>query len=571
VTLAAFSGLAHNGFVGFDDNVYLTDNAMVRRGLTIDGIAWAFRTTDGVNWHPVSWLSHMLDVSLFGMRPGAHHLVGLLLHGANTVLLFGVMRSFTGTLWRSALVAALFAVHPLHVESVAWASERKDLLSTGFVLLALLAWRRHLGRPTAARYAAVCLLFAAALLAKPMPVTFPFVLLLLDWWPLGRWEPLETRRSGARRSILGAMAPWSLWREKAPFFVLAAASSAVTYVVQRGAGAMSFGEHLGVPARAVNAALSWMRYLGKALWPRDLAILYPLPGTPPPWWLWGGAVVALAGITFAAVRLHRSRPWLSVGWFWYLGTLVPVIGLVQVGSQSMADRYTYLPLTGIFLAVAWEIAAVVRRRPKVRFALIAAVLGLLGALIAATRAQTAVWRDDITLFRHALAVTERNWIVHHHLGNALAAAGRDDEAVSNYLETLSSYPFHVPTHNNLGGSYARQGRTGDAERHFRIAIALQQDYAPAHYNLGTLLLERGDLAGAERSFREANRLEPDSADILNSLGVALLKEGRIDEAATRFAEALHRDPGHRLARVNLERLGPESGTAPHQEGEERNR
>jgi tetratricopeptide (TPR) repeat protein len=484
LTLAALGGVGRNGFINFDDDAYLTANPMVAGGLTPEGLAWAFTTTHAANWHPLTWLSHQLDVTLFGLEPGPHHLVGLAIHAANGILLFLVLTGATGAPWRSFLVAALFAVHPLRVESVAWAAERKDLLAALFTLLSLRAWLAHLRAPSGGRYAPALLLYALALLAKPMAVTFPFLLFLLDWWPLGRvrpgWRPWGRPGGGPPGHLLYLVA------EKFPFLLLATLAGAVTFEAQRSGGAMRVGLEAGFPLRASNALLSWWRYLSTTAWPRDLALLYPLPEAVPPWWHWGGALLALLAVTLLALRLSRRSPWLGAGWLWYLGTLLPVIGLVQVGAQARADRYTYLPLVGIGLAAAWVLAEAAGRLPPRRLTLAGLAAAILLVLAAVTRLQTARWRDSATLYRHTLAVTARNGIIHHQLANALAAGGDDREAVAHYRRVLAIQPLHVPTHNNLGASLARLGRTEEAAYHFRTALTLDPAYVPALLNLERL-------------------------------------------------------------------------------------
>jgi hypothetical protein len=489
LTFLALGRVAGNGFVGMDDEAYITGNAHVAGGLSLPAAAWAFRSTERSNWHPLTWLSHQADASLFGLDPAGHHLVGLALHAANAVLLFAVLRGASGALWRPAAVAALFALHPLHVESVAWAAERKDLLSTLLLLLALGAWLRR-ARRGGGFPAATAALFAAALLAKPMPVTFPFLLLVLDWWPLGRWAPAGVGPPGAASARFGVLPPAALLREKAALFLLAAASCVVTYRVQEASGAMSGANAIPGAVRAANALVSYVRYLGKAAWPLELAVYYPF-STRIPWWQWAGALLALVAASAWVLRSARRRPWLAAGWLWYLGTLVPAIGLVQVGGQALADRYTYVPLVGIFVGAVWAAGAGARRPgPGARAipALVAAVVAALGLL---SFRQAGYWRDGETLFRHAQAVSPGSWVILNNLGTALATRGRLAEAEEAFRAALRLEPFRAQLHGNLGRALAAQGRRAEAEQAYRRALLIDPRFAQARANLAALLAEPG--------------------------------------------------------------------------------
>jgi tetratricopeptide (TPR) repeat protein len=536
-TLAVFWPVTRQGFINIDDNVYVVDNPRVREGLTWRGVVWAFSNDSAMaNWHPVTWLSHQLDVSLFGLRPGRHHLVSLLLHAANALLFLFLFRNLTGALWPSLTVAAIFALHPLHVESVAWIAERKDVLSTFFWLMALAAWLRQVRRPAAAVSLAATALFALSLMAKPMGVTFPFVLLLLDWWPLGRWR-------------LGSAAP--LFREKLPLFVLSAIASLIAVATQSAAGAVGRLELLPFPVRLTNAVVSYVAYLGKMVWPSRLAIYYPHPGGGWPWWQPALAALLLASLTAVAIREARRRPWLVTGWLWYAGTLVPVIGLVQVGSQAMADRYTYVPLVGVFVAVSWEAASLVRAHPGLRPA--AAALGVLMvvALLWLTGAQVARWRDNRTLFSHALAVTSGNFQAHSGLGIALSMEGRKEEAIDHYREALRLRPEFPPALKNLSVELAALGRLDEAESYAREAVRLEPDRAAALNNLGSILERRGQSAAAMALFEAALKLDPGQGLAHNNLGLVLSHAGRHREAEAHYRDALRLDPGLAAAHNNL--------------------
>ncbi len=432
-TFMAFWQVTHCDFINFDDPEYVTDNRHVQDGLTVEGILWAFTTGHAANWHPLTWISHMVDVQLFGLQPGWHHLTNLLFHLANTLLLFLVLNRMTKALWQSAFVAALFALHPLHVESVAWVAERKDVLSTFFWMLTMGMYVSYVARPGLTRYLTLLLCFALGLMAKPMLVTLPFVLLLLDYWPLQRLEqkkpPQEVRKplSKDKKRTPPVKAPvqpvdhWPLIRplltEKIPLFVLAVLSSIVTYLVQHHGGAVESLEAFPPSARVANAFVSYSTYMVKMLWPTNLAVFYPHPR----WWpLWQvlGSVVLLIAITVLAIRGAKKRPYAAVGWLWYVGTLVPVIGVVQVGSQAMADRYTYIPLVGLFIIVAWAVPELLKKWPYRKEALIVLSALCLLCLFLVTWRQVGYWRNSIALYDHALEVTDANSLIHNNRGTA---------------------------------------------------------------------------------------------------------------------------------------------------------
>jgi tetratricopeptide (TPR) repeat protein len=491
--LAVYAPVARNGFVPIDDDVYITGNPAVLAGLTRAGVAWALTATHGGNWHPLTWISHMADVSLFGADPAAHHLVSVACHAANAVLLLLLLARVTGRLPESALAAALFAVHPLHVESVAWAAERKDVLSALLFLLTLTAYARYAARPGPRRALPVAALFLLGLAAKPMLVTLPFVLLLLDGWPLGRFRAVPARR---------------LLLEKVPLFLLSAGSSAVTYLVQRQEGAMGLLGDLAPGARLANAAVGYAAYLGKTLWPARLAVFYPLPEGGYPAWRVAAAGLLLAALTLLALRRTRVRPWLAAGWLWFLGTLVPVIGLVQVGAQATADRYTYLPLIGLFVAAAWGAGAAARRLRLGGPAAAAAVV-LLGVLMQRSFVQAGYWRDGETLLRHALGATRGNWVAHYTLGVTLEAAGRAEEALAEYRQAALIHPRSFWVNNNLARLLAQQGRIGEAIPLLEAAVRERPQNALLRLNLGLVLEAAGRRDEAAREYAEALRLAPD--------------------------------------------------------------
>jgi len=589
---ALYARVANYDFV-FDDIIQITENATVRRGLTWEGLAWALTTTHAANWQPLTWLSHLADCSLFGLNAGGHHLVNVVLHTLNAALLFTVLRRSTGACWRAAAVALIFAVHPLRVESVAWISERKDALSGAFWMLTMLAYVRYARDPTRGRFVVVGALLGAGLMAKPMLVTLPAVLLLWDVWPLERWPGDRDARRAAVRPPAQARARRSLaalMTEKLPLAAVCLAAAALTLVAQSQGGAVQSLHALPIGARVDNALRSYVTYLWMAVWPVDLAFLYPHPGR-----MAGGirgltmaglaAGAALLALTAIAAALWRRLPYLLVGWLWYLGTLVPVIGIVQVGNQALADRYTYIPLIGIAIIAAWGTADLARRWPSVRAPLAVGAVALLGFWLARTWAQVAVWRDEPTLDLHALRVTANNFVAHNNLGRALYLQGSLREAAEHLERALAIEPKFAEAHNNLGAvllqegrldaataqleralaidpKYAeahdnlglvrfRQGRLEEAAAHLEQAVAFAPAYAQGHYDLGTVRLYQRRFREAADHFAAALGLRPDHAETHNNLGVALLELGRPEEAARHFEAALAVKPDHAGARAGL--------------------
>jgi thioredoxin-like negative regulator of GroEL len=536
LTVVAYSRVAGNSFIGLDDDDYVTENLRVQAGLGWNGLAWAFTTTHAANWHPLTWLSHMLDVELFGLRAWGHHLSSLAIHVASTLLLFHLLRRMTSALWPSAFVAAVFALHPLHVESVAWVAERKDVLSAFLWLLTTLAYVRWVESPSARRYAAVLLLYALGLLTKPMLVTLPFTLLLLDFWPLRRTDP-----------------PARLLREKSPLFALAAVSCAVTFLVQRSGGAMQLTDSIPFGLRVQNALLACFAYLEKSIAPFRLSVFYPHPGGTLSIGVVLLAALGLAGATGLALRRARTSPWLAVGWLWFLGTLVPVIGLVQVGSQAMADRYTYVPMIGLSIAVAFAGAEIVPRFPSTLAPIAAAAGVLVLGWTALTWRQVGFWRDDTALFGHALELAPENYLARGVLGVDHLRAGRLPEAERELRESLRLRPGFALGHANLGAALERQGRAEEAEREYAIALQLSPNLAEAHQNLGRLLGVQGRTDLAIEHLEAALRSSPDSVDARINLGVALLNSRRIDEGIAQLERALALNPDYPDARKTLDR------------------
>ena len=538
-------------FILLDDEPLILKNPAVQGGLTLEGVRWAFATDMDAGWIPLTWLSRMLDVTLFGMNAGGHHLVNVLLHLMNTLLLFGVLREATGNTWKSGLVAALFAVHPLHVESVAWVTERKDVLAAFFWMLSLGAYIRYAARPGAARYGAAALFFFLGLLSKPIVVTLPFALLLLDYWPLRRlWPSPDSSDEPPSRS--SPVAPVRLVLEKLPLFLLSAAISAVTYFSQKGIGAVTPIDANPLRARAGNALLSYAVYLRKALWPSDLAIFYPHPGANLVTWKPVAAGLFLCLATAWAMRQARRQRWLVVGWFWYLGTLVPVIGLVQVGGIGMADRCTYIPMIGIYLIVVWGAGESAARFKVPAPVATAAASACLLALAACAWLQAGYWRGSEPLFRRALDVTEGNWLAHSLIGQIDSMAGKDVEAEAHYREALRIWPWLPDVHNSLGEVLDRMGRTEEAISNFREELVIQPRHAPAQYNLGVTYYRIGKIGEAAACFRETLRILPDHPEAHNNIGVYLLDTGREDEAIAHFRAALRVRPDYPEAHHNLE-------------------
>jgi protein O-mannosyl-transferase len=523
-----FGQTIRHEFLNYDDNQYVYKNPHVVHGLTAEGIAWALSANHVSNWHPVTWLSHMLDCQIYGVQPGGHYLSNILLHVVCAAGLFWILWRMTGDLWPSALVAALFAVHPLRTESVAWVAERKDILSGLFFVLTLGAYVAYVGRPSSwIRYLSVVALFALGLMAKPVLVTVPFVLLLLDYWPLKR---IGRSGPGLRHLVT----------EKIPLLLLSAASCIVTPLAQ-GQAVIALDE-ITITSRLANALVSYVDYAEQLVCPVGLAVFYPHPGATLPWWRVAAALAILVGVSVAAVVGRRRFPYALVGWFWYLGMLVPMIGVVQVGNQARADRYTYLPQIGLCVAVVWGVAQFTASWPyRRRICGVAATLVLLG-LMACTWQQASYWRDSLTLWTRALACTAQNNVAHYNLGVALAARGRTDEAIAEYHKSLAINPDYAQPHCDLGVSLADRGHVDEAIAEYQRALQIFPDYVEAHNNLGNALSSRGRVAEAIDHFRRAVAIEPELADTHYNLGMALAGNGRLDEAISEYGKALQLQP-----------------------------
>jgi Flp pilus assembly protein TadD/uncharacterized membrane protein len=549
--LAVYWRALHCGFVGFDDDDYVVQNTDIQQGLNWQSIHWAFSTLHSANWHPLTWISHIIDVRLFGLKPAGHHLTNVLLHLASSVLLFLLLERATGAMGCSAFVAALFALHPLRVESVVWVSERKDVLSTFFWMLAVLAYVRYAENLRfqisnfkfqisnfTGFYALSIVFFALGLMAKPMLVTLPFVLLLLDYWPLGRFN-------------LG----WRLLLEKIPFFVLAAGSSVVTYMVQNHFLVVASLAKLPLSVRLGNIPCAYVRYLAKNFWPAGLAAYYPL--RQPEWWPVCGAVGLLGLITAAALWRWRERPFLAVGWFWFLGMLVPAIGLVQVGGQAMADRYSYLPSVGLWIMVAWGAREWVAGRPLWReAAALAGGLAVIACMVLTPR-QERYWDNGLTLFTHAADVTGENYQAHYNLGCYAMSQGDYPHAIAEFQRALRAEPDtnswvgHSNGRNNLGYAYLRQGDISNAVAQFEKALAIRPVFPEAYYNLGRAFLTNHQPDVAVDCFQRAVALDSSVAEIQFSLGETLLQLGRPAEARACLEKAIQIRPKHASAHYKL--------------------
>jgi len=551
VTLAIYAQVIGHQFITLDDPTYIKENPMVNRGVTRAGLAWAFTTFYATNWHPLTWISHMIDCQLFGTNAGGHLLVNTLIHVANTLLLFWFLLRTTHARWPSALVAALFALHPLHVESVAWASERKDTLSTFFGLLSLIAYVRYVEAPSIRRYAWTAITLALGLLAKPMLVTWPFLMLLLDYWPLGRLEdPMakKHRRRASHRGVATGIA--TLVWEKLPLFALVAASAMITFIAQSHGGAVRTLAHAPIGFRLPNALVSYAKYLLLTFWPNDLAVYYPFAGIPA--WQIIGAAFLLIGITVFCVSQPRKHSgYLVVGWLWFLGTLVPVIGIVQVGGQIMADRYFYIPSIGLFIALVFGLADIAkswRIAPALSAGMAGGILLILATL---TNAQIQRWRDSFTLFEHTLAVTPPNLRIEHNLGVALGASDRYDEAAAHFAKALQIDRNFYDGLVAMGVTRAHQDRLPEAIEYFQTAIQSQPDAPKARVQLAhALWTENRDEAALEEMAR-ASQLAPKDADIRADFGLALALVGRIPEAIEQLHEALRLNPNSAEAHNNL--------------------
>ncbi len=531
ITLAGYEGVRQNDFVAYDDNYYVASNPIVQNGLTKESVKWAFIHYSG-NWHPLTWLSHMVDIELYGPNASGHHVTNLLFHIANVVLLFWVIKRMTGAMWCSVFVAGVFALHPTHVESVAWIAERKDLLSAFFFMLTLLSYVFYTEKRCAARYALVVVCFAFGLLSKPMLVTVPFVLLLLDYWPLGRLRMF-------------------CFYEKLPLLVLSGMSSAITFVAQRSAGATSMMFDLTLLSRISNSLASYVSYISKTFYPVKLAVLYPHPGNTLPASTAIGAVIVLLSISLA-VFIFRKQKYLTVGWLWFLGMLVPVIGIVQVGYQAMADRYTYLPSIGLYIMLSFGVSTFFGGWRFKKILLITASTILAASMCLATRIQVSYWKDSVNLFNHAIDVTEHNIIMHNSMGYQYALGKQLDKATEHLFKAMRIDPEFAPPYHLLGKIYLDQNRVDEAIEMFNKAKEL--NYHPGseiYAQLGICYFKKGKYDAAIENYEKALELKPDHHDAKSNLGIAIYTKGHRDKAIRLWHEVLEQMPSHVNSNFNL--------------------
>ena len=587
VTLAIYIQVINHDFISLDDGFYVLNNPEVRTGLTRQSIAWAFSTFAGY-WHPLTWLSHMADCQIYGLRSGGPHFTNLLLHLANVLLLFIVLKRMTSAVWQSACVAALFAWHPLNVESVAWIAERKGVLSTLFLLLTLLAYE-HYTRNTSSwkRYVLLIVALALGLMAKPMLVSLPFTLLLLDYWPLKRIRWHRAQDANLAGSI------FRLIGEKLPLFILVAVQSVLTFLGERDVGNITSLSESSLSFRFANVMASYSTYVGKMFWPRELAVFYPnrtfIPG-----WQTATAGVLLMCITALVLISIRRCPYLFTGWFWYLGVLLPVIGIVKIGEFSMADRYSYVSLIGLFVMVVWTVSGLLTRQRYRRATIVLLMVIVFPTLGLASWFQTGYWQDNLTLYEYTLAITSDNYVIHHNLGNELVRRGRLEEGIQHYCEALRIKPNSFETHNGLGLALAQQGRLDDSIPEYENALLLRPDSvkvysnlglafaqlgnldaaivslnralsldpssAEVRLNLGIILIRSNKLGEATAHLSKATELSPESAEAHNALGFALTSQGKTQEAISEYGTALRLNPGYVTAQDNLERAQFQNGS-----------
>ena len=546
-------------FVSFDDYAYVSENTIVRQGITLEGIKWAFMKIYSFNWHPLTWVSHMLDVELFGTKPGLHHLTNVIFHILNSILLFLILEKMTGAMWRSAAVAALFALHPLHVESVAWIAERKDVLSTFFWMLTMASYLLYAHRRTVSRYLIVVFFYILGLLSKPMLVTLPFVLLLLDFWPLNRLDLIQTGNNGNNnlKVMRESSGRWSslpsLILEKIPLIMLAAVSCGITIHAQKSWGALGSLEGLPIGIRIANAIISYVAYLWKMLWPLNLAAFYPYPDAFHPFEVISCLLILLS-ITGLILFFSKSFPYLMVGWLWYLGTLIPVIGIMQVGSQSMADRYTYIPLIGIFISLVWGLWELFcrLRHGKIAFGVVSVTALVLFTVI--TQIQVGLWKNSETLFRHAIEVTKNNYMAHNNLGVVLSDKGDAEGAIREYQEALRINPMFYLAHFNLGLAYTKKGEANRAIEYYVKGLQINPNYTKVHNDLGALLVMTGQTDEAIIQYDKSLRLDPYQPTVYNNLGNTYIHKADLKKAAECFKKAVQINPDYIEAHRNLDNV-----------------
>ena len=549
--IVVYSQVRTFNFVGYDDQEYVFENNQVQKGLTIDGVVWAFTTFHSANWHPLTWLSHMLDCEFYGLNPAGHHWTNVEFHIVNTLLLFIILFKMTGTIWRSAFVAALFALHPLHVESVAWVSERKDVLSTFFGLLSIAAYYHYAKTLSVKYYTLVIILLCLGLMAKPMLVTIPFVMLLLDFWPLKRFQYQHDFNLKSEEACSNAIRRnYRIIIEKIPLFIPVVISCIVTFFAQKSEGAVKAIEALPMKYRIENAIVSYVNYVLKAIWPHKLAAFYPHPvDSLSGWHIIGATLLIVASILFA-IKAFKEHPYVAVGLFWYLGTLVPVIGLLQVGDQAMADRYTYIPLIGIFVVIAWGGTNILKRwrYGKIFFSIFAMII--LSAFTAKTFYQARHWKNSVTLFEHTINVTENNYKAHNNLATALGPIDLDG-AISHYREALKINPKYITALSNLGVALADKGNYDEAASCFTKVLKIDPQNTDARMNLANVFFDQTKSEKAISIYKEILKTDPEDEDTHYNLACVLTSEGKINEAVLHYRETLRINPRYSKAHYYL--------------------
>jgi tetratricopeptide (TPR) repeat protein len=559
ITLMAYRQLPSHGFLSFDDNEYITQNAHIQQGLSLENIAWAFNFVDIAYWHPITWIFHMLFFQLFGMNPSMHHLMNLFLHIANSLLLFMVLKRMTGALWQSAFVAFMFALHPLNVESVAWVSELKNVLSTFFWMLTMLLYVRYVEHPGFYRYLIMIFVFALGLMAKPMLVTLPFILLLLDYWPLNRFNIFQSsnKGNGLSRYIANGFR-WSrvlhLILEKVPFLSLSAVCIYLSSLsLQRPCVVISTAM-VPMKLRIANAIISYVGYIKKMAWPYNLGIFYPFPIAIPPWMV-ASAGLFLVCITCLSFRWARTNPYFTLGWLWYIGTLVPGIGLVQAGLwPSMADRFAYVPLIGLFIIIAWGIPDLVSRWRFKKLIIASIAVAFILNFGVTTYLQNRYWANNISLYKHTLDVTKDNAIAHQKLGEALLSKGKTTEAARHFCEALRITPSLTGANLNLGVILRGQGKLEEATEHFSRVAQLEPSSVNAYCEIAVTMEKQNNFEVAVRYYLKALRLKPDSAEIHNNLGIILARQNKEADAMFHFKEAIRINPDYAPAHYNLGKI-----------------
>ena len=546
-TLTVYLPVKNFDFVVYDDPLYVTRNPSVQRGLTFKNILWSLTAVEASNWHPLTWISHMTDIQIFGLNAGGHHLTSVGFHILNTVLLLVWLNTMTGEFWKSSFVAALFALHPLHVESVAWIAERKDVLSTFFCFLALLSYTRYCQKKNRQQYLLSLFFFICALMAKPMVVTLPFVFLILDYWPLKRFPEVFSKNITAHdKQVLG-----HLLVEKIPFLVFSFLSCLKTVAAQHNSVASI--EIVPLIPRIANSLISYTEYLAKMVYPFPLAVLYPLHVYS--LWKLTASLFVVLSISFLAIRKLRCKPWLAVGWFWYIGTLVPVIGLVQVGVQGYADRYTYIPLIGLFIMIAWQVPDIVQSWQHKTIIISVIAIGILSVLWVLTSSQIRHWENNITLFEHALKSTSENYVAHNNLGIALAEKGNFHKAIEHYRKAIRIRPGFCDPFYNLGFASYKQGNIQDAILHFRDGIACNPNFAQSYYFSANFYFELKQIDNAIIHYEKALEIRPDYVNAMINLGIAHELIGKSEESLALFKEAKRIDPDFADARrINMEKF-----------------